>query len=273
MTPSDQPFFMQLMDMVGWGMTPQDYTRILRFSPTGCFIATENGKDLGMVATTNYGDTAWIGNLVVLPETRGKGIGAKLMQHAINHLISTGTKAIRLDGVQPAIPLYRRLGFKDEHWSLRLTGTATKHQTSTKQMKLEHIDKVAELDKSVFKADRRHILEYFYTLYPELCFTAWENNKLVGYIMAKDAKENVKIGPWIAEPAHKYAEELLYSVMNQRIDQEIWVGVPEGNKNSVEILEKNGFKPLPSSLRMCYGDPSIKENIEYTYGLGGPDKG
>jgi predicted N-acetyltransferase YhbS len=270
---SDLPFFMQLMDLVGWGMTPRDYERILRFSPTGCFIATENNKDLGMVATTNYGTIAWIGNLVVLPETRGMGIGAKLMQHAIDYLVSTGTKAIRLDGVQLAIPLYRRLGFKDEYWSLRYTGTAKKHQTSCRLMKPEDMDKVAELDKLVFKDDRRHVLEYFYELYPELCFTAWEKDRLIGYIMAKDAKENVKIGPWIAEPGHKCAEELLYAVMNQRIDQEIWVGVPEGNKNSVKILEKNDFKPLPSSLRMCYGNSSIREKVEYTYGLGGPDKG
>ena len=169
MKESDLDFFMQLMDMVGWGMTPGDYKRVHRFSPEGCFIASENNKDLGMVATTSYGETAWIGNLVVLPETRGKGIGGALMQHAIDYLVSTGVKAIRLDGVQAAVPLYRRLGFVDEYWSLRYTGVAGKHPSACLPMKPEDMDKVAELDQSVFKADRRHILEYFYGLYPELC--------------------------------------------------------------------------------------------------------
>ncbi|MCW4014312.1 MAG: GNAT family N-acetyltransferase [Candidatus Bathyarchaeota archaeon] len=273
MKPTDLPFFMHLMDMVGWGMTPQDYDRILRFSPTGCFIASENNQDLGMVATTNYGTIAWIGNLVVQPETRGKGIGAALMQHAIDHLVSKGTKAIRLDGVQAAVPLYRRLGFKDEYWSLRHTGTATHHTTDCTPMKPEDLDAVSKLDKQVFKDDRRHVIEYFYELYPELCYTAWENDKLVGYIMAKEGASNTKIGPWVAEPGHPCAEKLLYSVMNQRVGGEIWVGTPEGNKLSVAILEKLGFVPHPSSLRMCYGDSSIRENVEYTYGLGGPDKG
>ena len=256
-------------------MTSGDYIRILRFSPEGCFIASQDGRDLGMVATVNYGDIAWIGNLVVLPETRGKGIGTDLMRHAMDYLVSTGTKAIRLDGVPLAVPLYRRLGFKDEYWSLRYTGVAKRHQeTSSRPMQRKDLDKVADLDLKVFKAPRGDILEYFYGICPDLCYTTWNGDKLTGYIMAKKGKENVKIGPWVAEPEYSdEAEQLLYSVMNQRVGEKLWVGVPEANKASVEILEKNGFAALPSSLRMCYGDSSVVEKVESVYGLGGPDKG
>ena len=275
MKKEDLDFFMHLMDMVGWGMTPKDYDRILRFSPEGCFIASQDGRDLGIVASVNYGDIAWIGNLVVLPETRGKGIGAKLMRYCMEYLVSTGTKAIRLDGVQPAISLYHRLGFKDEYWSLRYLGEATGHpETVCRPMRIEDLDSVSELDLSVFNAPRREILEYVHELFPDLCFTAWIDHELVGYIMAKDAKGQVKIGPWVVKKGYdEAAESLLVSVMNQRVGEKIWVGLPEANQSSVKILEKNGFQPLPSSLRMCYGDCSIVENVESVFGLGGPDKG
>ena len=275
MKKEDLGFFMKLMDMVGWGMTPKDYDRILRFSPEGCFIASQDGRDLGIVASVNYGKIAWIGNLVVLPETRGMGIGAKLMEYCMDYLVSTGTKAIRLDGVQPAISLYHRLGFKDEYWSLRYPGVAEKHtETSCQPMQKEDLELVSELDLSVFKAPRRKILEYVYELFPDLCFTAWHNDELAGYIMAKDANGQVKIGPWIVKKGcEDVAESLLFSVMNQRVGESLWVGVPEENQISVQILEKNGFQPLPSSLRMCYGDSSVVENVESVYGLGGPDKG
>jgi GNAT superfamily N-acetyltransferase len=275
MKESDLDFFMQLMDMVGWGMTPGDYDRILRFSPWGCFIAGSDGEDLGMVASVNYGDIAWIGNLVVLPMSRGQGIGAKLMQHAMDYLVSTGTKSIRLDGVQMAIPLYHRLGFRDEYWSLRYTGVARKHpETTCKSMRKEDLNEVTTLDLSVFKASRRDILEYFYGLYPELCFTAWDEGELVGYIMAKQGKDQVKIGPWIAKRGyHSEAEQLLDSVMNQRVGANLWVGVPEANKASISILEENGFTSLPSSLRMCYGGCRVVEDVISIFGLGGPDKG
>lgn len=275
MKKEDLDFFMHLMDMVGWGMTPTDYDRILRFSPEGCFIAAQDGKDLGMVASVNYGEIAWIGNLVVLPETRGKGIGAQLMQYCMDYLVSTGTKAIRLDGVPLAIPLYHRLGFMDEYRSLRYMGDAVGHpETNCRPMKKEDLDMVSKLDLSVFKAPRREILEYVHELYPDLCFTYWSNEEIVGYIMAKDAKGQVKIGPWIVKKGYEeVAERLLYSVMNQRLGEKLWVGVPEANQSSVQILEKNGFKPITSSLRMCYGECTIVENVESVFGLGGPDKG
>jgi GNAT superfamily N-acetyltransferase len=275
MTEDDLGFFMKLMDMVGWGMTPGDYERILRFSPEGCFMAEQDGEELGMVVTVNYGDIAWIGNLVVLPDTRGRGIGAGLMQHAIDYLVSTGTKSIRLDGVRLAIPLYRRLGFRDEYWSLRYTGIAKRHPAnSCKPMRREDLNKVSALDLSVFKAPRKEILEYVYKLNPELCFTAYDGDQLVGYIMAKHGKDNVKIGPWIVKSGYEgCAEELLFSVMNQCVGSKLWVGVPEGNGSSVKILEKEGFDALPSSLRMCYSDCRVAEDVECVYSLGGPDKG
>lgn len=273
MTPEDEDYFMHLMDMVGWGMTPGDYTRMLKFSPEGLFISSIDGVDLGMVAAVNYGKLAWIGNLVVLPESRGKGVGAALMNKAIDYLTDAGAMAIRLDGVQLAIPLYRRLGFKDEYWSLRYTGVATSHESmGTRPMTFNDLEKVGDFDQGVFKDSRHDVIRYTYEKNPELAFTAWDENGLIGYIMAKHGKTNIKIGPWQSKTP-EVAEKLLISLMNQIEGSDLWVGLPEENKKGVAILEKYGFTPLQSSLRMCYGDCSIVEDTEKVYGLGGPDKG
>lgn len=272
---SDFGFFMSLMDMVGWGMTSKDFERLLEYSYNGCFIAEVNGEEHGMVATTNYGKIGWIGNLVVKPESRGRKIGELLMLKAINHLKSTGVKSIKLDSVQPAIPLYRRLGFKEEYWSLRFLAIAKQQPEATSlQMKKEDLEEVYRLDLSVFKADRSNFIEYIYENYPGLCFTSWMDDEIIGYIMGKDGKDQVKIGPWVAKQGYiSEAEQLLFSVMNKRIDETLWVGVPDGNKDSIKILETNGFNRLPSSLRMCYGECRVVENVESVFGLGGPDKG
>jgi len=275
MGPGDEGFFMQLMDMVGWGMTPDDYRRMLTFSPHGLFMASVDGTDLGMVSTTSYGPIAWIGNLVVLPGSRGLGLGAALMQKAIDYLTEAGAKSIRLDGVQLAVPLYHRLGFKDEYWSLRYTGVAEAHDvTMTRPMVLDDLAAVEVLDLAVFKGPREGAIRYVHGNNPGLAFTSWDGNDLTGYIMAKRGKSNIKIGPWICKPGHgEVAEELLRSLMNQVQGEALWVGLPEGNIDGVRILESNGFKPLASSLRMCYGDCSVVEKVEAVYGLGGPDKG
>jgi len=156
MKKSDFSFFMNLMDIVSWGMTLRDFERILRFSPEGCFITEQDRKKVGMVVTTNYGDIAWIGNLVVIPKFRGKGIGAELMLYAMDYLKTCGVKTIKIDGVQLAILLYRRLGFSDEYWSLRYLGVAKPHMENlSKQMKSSDLDEIAALDLKVFKAPRR----------------------------------------------------------------------------------------------------------------------
>jgi len=273
--PTDAPFFLELTNMMGWGMTQQDFNRIINFSHKGSFIASDDGEKVGFVVTTIYGDIGWIGNLIVLPENREKGVGSSLMFHAMNHLQENGVKAIRLDAVQEAIPLYRRLGFREEYWSLRHKGKAKKHKTSaTRLLSKRDLPAIYILDHMYFKAHRKPILDYIYSQNPELCWTAWDGKNLVGYIMAKDGADNVKVGPWICDHRKpEIAEQLLHSVMNMRLGEDIWIGTPEGNKNAVRIMEKNNFSSLPSSLRMCYGSCSKKEKIEGIFGLGGPDKG
>ena len=275
MTDKDQGFFLDLIDMVGWGLTEADYRRMLSFSPDGMFKAEVGGVDVGVVVTVEYGDLSWIGNLVVAPGARGRGVGEALMRRAMDHLLGRGVRSIRLDAVMKAIPLYRRLGFREEYWSLRYTGRASRIPVAVAEpMQGSDLDAVAELDQAYFKGRRGHILRWVYNTFPDLCFASWEEGTLIGYIMAKDGSDSIKVGPWICLPGHEYeAEALLRSLMNMRVGMPVWVGCPEGNGSSVSVLERNGFKALPSSLRMCYGDSAVKENVEGVYGLGGPDKG
>jgi GNAT superfamily N-acetyltransferase len=275
MTGGDLPLFLRLTGLVGWGMTEQDLDRLITFSPDGNFVASVGGAEVGMVATTSYGEVAWIGNLIVDPGTRGKGLGAALTVHAMNHLRDRGVRSIRLDSVPLAIPLYRRLGYVDEYWSMRYMGEAKPRPvTGVEPMGEADLGEVSRLDLKHFKAPRRRHLEYSYRLSPELCFTARVRGELVGYIMGRDGSDRVRVGPWICEPGHGVeAEALLCALMNRRPGQQVWVGFPEGNADSRAILEGNGFREIPSSLRMCHGDRGGVENVEAVYGLGGPDKG
>jgi len=275
MTPDDQGFFLGLINMVGWGLTDTDYRRMLAFSPEGIFKATLGGGDVGIVVTVDYGEMAWIGNLIVVPEMRGRGIGEALMRRAMEHLEGRGVRTIRLDGVQKAIPLYRRLGFRDEYWSLRYTGRASRSPDAyAEPMRKSDLDAVTELDEAFFKGRRGHLLRWVYDRFPDLCFASWKDGELTGFIMAKDGSDSLKVGPWICRPGYEaVAETLLRSLMNMRVGEDVWVGCPEGNRSGVAVLERNGFMSLPCSLRMCYGDCGMREDVEGIYGLGGPDKG
>ena len=274
-TEDDYSFFQELINLVGWGLDRDDFIRMITSSPKGCFIATIGGEKVGVVVTTSYGKVAWLGNLIVKPDYRGHGVGASLMVHAIDYLNQRGVDSIRLDGVPKAIPLYNRLGFKDEYWSQRYIGKSTSHKTTlSSPMKEKDLESIYSLDLRYFKLDRKNLLKRKFEHNSECCFTSKKGNELVGYIMGKFDGDTIRVGPWICNPSYLYhAEELLLSLMSVYPRKKVWIGCPAGNKSASGILSKHGFNSLPSSLRMCKGDCKHREDVMGIFGLGGPDKG
>jgi len=275
MTYGDIDFAMRLQDMVGWGNTRADIERSLFYEPKGCFVASIEGVDVGIVNSFLYGEVGFIGNLIVTPDTRKAGIGAALMKTAIDRLKRDGAESILLDGVQKAIPLYERLGFKGEYWSLRYNGIAVKAPYhSIEPLRREDINKIAELDQRFFGLDRTQKLKRVQHDFPELCFKASKGGVIHGFILAKPGASNVRVGPWICDPKHsEYAEPLLNALSSAVAGRKIWIGIPEQNKPSIKIITDKSFTQMPSSLRMSYGAYKKVENVSGIYGIGAPDKG
>jgi GNAT superfamily N-acetyltransferase len=275
MTAGDLDFCLEMFQITGWGNTTDDVLRMISYEPGGCFVASLDGEDVGMVGSIGYGEVGYLGNLIVRPVYRGQSIGATLMKAAMEHLLDVGVESIRLDSVPKAIPLYERLGFREEALSLRFTGLATeKPRIGCRQMLESDLPDILELDLKFFGASRGRVLKRVHADFPGLCFVAWERSKLVGFIMAKQGEGRTRIGPWICEPNEpRITERLLHRLIDKVAGSTLWAGVPRGNQVSVEILERNGFSSGPSSHRMCYGKCSETERVEGIFGVGGPDKG
>jgi len=275
MTEGDLDFCLEMFRITGWGNTADDVLRMISYEPGGCFVASLEGEDVGMVGSIGYGEVGYLGNLIVRPECRGQGIGATLMKGAMEHLLETGVESIRLDAVPKGVPLYERLGFREESLSLRFTGPATeKGSIGCERMTESDLPEVSELDLKLFGAPRGRVLRRVHADFPALCFVAREGPRLVGYIMAKEGEGRTRVGPWICEPDERgIAENLLHRLMDEVVGGTLWVGVPGGNHGSAEILDRDGFIGGPSSRRMCYGDCSESGIVAGIFGVGGPDKG
>src|ERR1044072_3229757 len=84
---SDIPAAMELKEAAGWNQTEDDWRRLLRLEPNGCFGAVQNGRLVGTTTTTTYKyDLAWIGMVLVDPQNRRQGIAASLMEPALGYL-------------------------------------------------------------------------------------------------------------------------------------------------------------------------------------------
>lgn len=84
------------------------------------YVAREAGRVVGMcsllytVSTAEGGKAAWLEDLVVRPDSRGRGTGRMLLEHAIGRARADGALRITLlsdvDN-ERAHALYRKLGF------------------------------------------------------------------------------------------------------------------------------------------------------------------
>ena len=75
-------------------------------------LATQDGAPLGCARILTEGDTAKIGRVCVLPQARGTGLGASLVQAAIAECRRMpGVKKAKLGAQTHALGFYERLGF------------------------------------------------------------------------------------------------------------------------------------------------------------------
>jgi ribosomal protein S18 acetylase RimI-like enzyme len=264
----------------GWGHTRRDVERCWSLEPKGCFIAESDNKPVGHIFSVLFGEIGWIGLLIVNPEKRGKGIGAALVEAAINYPEENGAKTIKLEAVEEAAPLYRRLGFVDMFDSLRFRGMLPlneKQPRRTKTVSLIHendIPEIAEFDAQYFGANRLPILRSLHSDFSQCCFAAKENRRINGYIMARKTLDELWLGPWVCVDS-QVAGFLCGTLFESMLKEATYLrlGFPALNTNARKLVEKLGFHLAGKSIHMTRGERKNQGDVKHIYGIGGPEKG
>ncbi len=270
MTDSDTSFAAALAQREGWGHRDFDYRRLLSFEPDGCFIAWDNDNPVGMITSISFGHYAFLASLIVDKPVRGRGIGQALMRRAIEYLQSRKIISIELDGVIDAVPLYRKLGFKDKYLSFRFIRKPVGNTNFESNRSQGAIGDIVEFDKKMIGLDRSRIVRQFCDEFKEGLFTVGDFNLEAYAVVRPREKEPYYIGPFVAINIESF-EKLLGSVINAHNGISLKTGVPETNRNAVEALLSCGFEYIQPSLRMYLG-----EKIEYekhVYGILSAEKG
>ncbi len=154
MTQDDIPDAMRLKGIAGWNQTNGDWQRFLSSTPEGCFVAEHQDQVIGTVTTIVYEDRfAWIAQLLVDPEHRGRRTGKKLLEQAISYLDSQNVACMKLDATPLGKPLYQKLGFAPEYEIERWMLKRPAHDMAPLEAAVE-IEDALRLDQEIFGADR-----------------------------------------------------------------------------------------------------------------------
>jgi ribosomal protein S18 acetylase RimI-like enzyme len=259
MTADDLDFAAEQIAREGWSSGTCDFQLYLGHDPDGCFVAREGDRRVGMVTTTRYPSSGWIGNLIVVPEYRSRGVGRALMAHGLAHLEAAGVETVRLDGDPPGILLYLSLGFVDEWESLRFrsAGVATAAPERVEKLERHDVDRVVALDRRFFGDDRSLLLELFLDT-SQIAYKIQDRNELRGYLMATRFDLGLRIGPCVAVDVES-ARQLFSAAQTAAGGERITVGVPGPNDQAATLLTELGFEPTPPCRRMIRG-PIRAEN-------------
>jgi GNAT superfamily N-acetyltransferase len=242
----------------GWAVSRDQFLIYLEHDPDGGFVAMAGQQPVGMVTTTCFGSSGWIGNLIVEPPFRSRGIGRALMERAIDRLHDEGATAIRLEADPPGIPLYRALGFVDEFESCRLTLPAPAaapalEGSAGEAMNPHDLDEVAALDSEIVGANRRRFLELKLSA-AELAWVSRREGSIVAALLASPTDRGLRISPCVARnPAD--ARALIAAAVGAASGRPVLIGLPAPNSEGLAMLDEMGFVRGASSFRMRLGPP------------------
>ena len=276
MQAADIAFAERLMQREGWDIACGSIAMHLAHDPEGCFICQWDGRPVGMITSTCYGERAFMGNLIVEPACRRMGVGEALMRRAMEHARDAGCRTFLLEADQPGVRLYRRLGFVDLYESLRfetfsLAPVAEPFADAIRPIEHGDPELIAELDASAVGDDRSRLLAALLDRAPA-AFLAERDDTPVGYIIAQSLHDGVRIGPFIAVDENA-GGALLDAVLKPNLDCRYAVGLPAVNEAGAALFRERGFKPRASSLRMVWHRRTYDDQPGRVFGIAGGDRG
>jgi GNAT superfamily N-acetyltransferase len=260
LTPGDIDFALTQIHHEGWVKNRAVFESIIEHGPQGCFIAEPGGKPAAMLTTARFGPTGWIGHLIVLPEHRNKGLGTRMMKHAIQHLHQQGVATIRLEADPPGMGIYKRLGFSEEYESLRFRFFKTTEPSPAIPLLKKDIDDVLAFDQRLSGEDRGRYLKIL-NKKAKQSLVIRRDNDLAGYLLAMPTAKGVNLGPCLATDKNTAAQLLKAAPAGITT-----VGLPAPNRKGVALLQELGFDPRPSSIRMFLG-PRPTQEPGHIYGI------
>jgi predicted N-acetyltransferase YhbS len=266
-TAEDIEFGMKLASRVGWTPSRGWLTLLAQHDPYAGLIAKCDGRVIGMVLTTRYRSTAWLGYLIMSPDDGTLGLGTVLAAEAIRRLRAEGFQTVRLEATQSGFRIYRRLGFTSEFevCRFRLAVAQGTMEGWLPVIARDDLDAVAQLDREAFGDDRERFLRLVYD-HAEATFLLRGGRRLLGYVMVIPSATGVHLGPWIARDAAA-AGVLLESALQASRGRTVTTRAPRQNEDACALLSAAGFELMAPNFRMRLGRAACLGDTGRVFGI------
>ena len=257
MMPADIAVGLELCRASRWNQLSRDWELFLTLSPTGCRVAVKDDRVIGTVATVRYQDRfSWVGMVLVDPAERRQGIGTRLLLEAFD--ILSDQAAIRLDATPAGREVYLKLDFVDEYRLSRMETVvsdriARGENDGARPMAESDLPVVLEMDRQVFGADRRVMLEWMLAGAPEYAWVITRDGEVVGYTFGRHGFNFEHLGPVIAED-QEVARRLVTACLSGQSGRPFILDASWSDLEWARWLESIGFREQRPFIRMFRGE-------------------
>lgn len=224
-----------------------DYTDFLKnHFQEKFFYAVVIYTDTGIVGTGNafnFGESGWLGNIIVKPAYRRQGIGLSITRHLCRHLTEKGCKTMLLLASDEGRSVYQRAGFRTVtkyRYFTSCNETPVSLPGEIRRIEESDLEKVFEMDCQATGEDRQLlILKSFENGW------VYDNGSSISGFYLPDFGRGVVIA--IDGQAGLKLLELKHSIRNARS------GIPVNNHEAIKFFENSDYTEISPCTRMMIG--------------------
>ena len=257
---SDLDGAVRLSASAGWNQNRADWAMMLRLGQGWGIEAADGAGDVQLAASIvvlPYGsDFAWTSMVLVLPDCRRRGYAQRLLRHALAELVAQGRAAV-LDATPAGHAVYAQEGFADT-WGFaryrREAGSGSPQRSTappTRPLRDSDWPAIAALDAPAFGASRVSLLRALAQRWPQAARVAELDGRLRGYVLGRDGREALQVGPLLATD-DDVAKALLGAALGAA-DGPLYVDLLDCRRALLPWLQAAGFVLQRPFTRMVHG--------------------
>ena len=261
MTLADIADGLRLSGATGWNQREPDWRFLLERNPGRFVVAVRDGHVIGSGGAVCYGTAlAWVCMILVDPSERGHGIGTRIVSGVLDRL--SDMRSVGLDATPRGQGVYARLGFAETGRLVRVEADGLADRppeprrtdvASIRTIGPNDLERVLEVDRMVFGADRGDLLRWAARQAPALCRVD-DAGTIVGYCFGRGGSRSRQIGPVIARDATT-ARALVVAALHAPPGGSVVLDVPADRADWLAMLEEMGFAVQRPLIRMFRASP------------------
>jgi GNAT superfamily N-acetyltransferase len=268
-TVDDMRAIAALRESVGWGVNEWALRAVIGQPFARCVVVDGPDAVAGVGSGIVYGELGFVGNMIVGPEQRRRGLGSAILETIMTWLETRGCRRLELNATSEGRPLYQRHGFA----SVGRSATATLGRDlplvppdapmEVRPATPDDTEAIVAYDRPRFGADRGALLGLLLADPGHPFLVAEHDGQMRGYAGLRS--DPARLGPFVADDPMVAA--CLVAEAFARIDAAtLRLNLPPGNRPGAAWLRGLGVHVEPWDGRMARGAP-LPRREETIYGM------